>query len=104
MPRLPDGVLCANDIVAIGFIEALQEGLGIGVPQDVSVIGYDDIAMAGWPSHRLTTVAQPLDLMMDATVALARELAAERQIPQRILRIPPGPLVERSTVRDRKGA
>lgn len=102
LPRRPDGVLCANDIVAIGFIEALQENLGINVPGDVSVIGYDNIAMAGWPSHRLTTIAQPLDEMMAATVALSRELAAERQIPQRILRIQPGPLVERSTVRDRR--
>lgn len=102
LPRRPDGVLCANDIVAIGFIEALQEGLGISVPGDVSVIGYDNIAMAGWPSHRLTTVAQPLEEMMAATVILARELAAERQIPQRIQRIAPGPLVERSTVRDRR--
>ncbi|MBC7736152.1 MAG: substrate-binding domain-containing protein, partial [Candidatus Saccharibacteria bacterium] len=67
-----------------------------------SVIGYDNIAMAGWPSHRLTTIAQPLPEMMAATVMLARELAAERQIPQRILRIPPGPLVERRTVRDRR--
>ncbi|MBC7735642.1 MAG: LacI family DNA-binding transcriptional regulator [Candidatus Saccharibacteria bacterium] len=102
LPVRPDGVFCANDIVAIGFIEALQEGLGIAVPGDVSVIGYDDIAMAGWPSHRLTTIAQPLDEMMAATVALARDLTAERQIPQRILRIPPGPLVERRTVRDRR--
>ena len=102
LPHRPDGVLCANDIVAIGFIEALGEGLGLDVPGDVSVIGYDNIAMAGWPSHRLTTIAQPLDEMMAATVALARELAAERQIPQRILRIAPGPLVERSTVRDRR--
>jgi DNA-binding LacI/PurR family transcriptional regulator len=102
LPRRPDGVLCANDIVAIGFIEALQEGLGIDVPGDVSVIGYDNIAMAGWPSHRLTTIAQPLEEMMAATVVLARELAAERQIPQRILRIAPGPLVERRTVRDRR--
>ena len=94
--------MCANDIVAIGFIEGLQEGLGLDVPNDVSVIGYDNISMAGWPSHCLTTIAQPLEEMMAATVALVRELAAERQIPQRILRIPPGPLIERKTVRDRR--
>lgn len=104
LPRRPDGVLCANDILAIGFVEALQEGLGLSVPGDISVIGYDDIAMAGWPSHRLTTIAQPLEKMMAATVSLARELAAEREIPQKILRIPPGPLIERSTVRDRRGS
>ncbi|MBI4924010.1 MAG: LacI family DNA-binding transcriptional regulator [Devosia nanyangense] len=102
LPRHPDGVLCANDILAIGFIEALQEGLGLDVPGDVSVVGYDNIAMAGWPSHRLTTIAQPLEQMMAATVSLARELAAERQVPQRILRIGPGELVERRTVRDRR--
>jgi DNA-binding LacI/PurR family transcriptional regulator len=102
LTRRPDGVLCANDVVAFGFIEALQEGLGIWVPGEVSVIGFDNVAMAGWPSHKLTTIAQPLEEMMEATVSLARELAAERQIPQRILRIPPGPLVQRRTVRDRR--
>lgn len=102
LSRRPDGVFCANDIVAIGFIEALQEGLGLNVPDDVSVIGYDNIAMAGWPSHDLTTVAQPLEEMMAETVSLARELAVESPIPQRILRVAPGPLVERSTVRDRR--
>ncbi len=102
LPIRPDGVLCANDIVAIGFIEALQEGLGLRVPDEISVIGYDDIAMAGWPSHRLTTIAQPLEEMMATTVALALELEADREIPQRILRIPPGPLIERKTVRDRR--
>lgn len=101
LPQRPDGVFCANDIVAIGFIEGVQEGLGLKVPEDVSVIGYDNITMAGWPSHRLTTVAQPLEEMMAATVDLARKLAAEALTDQRILRVPPGPLVQRGTVRDR---
>ncbi len=103
LPRRPDGVLCANDIVAIGFIEGVQEGLGLKVPEDLSVIGYDNIAMAGWPSHRLTTVAQPLDEMMAATVSLARRLATEAHVDQRILRAAPGPLVKRGTVADRRG-
>lgn len=101
----PDGVFCANDIVAIGFIEGIQENLDLRVPEDVSVIGYDDIAMAGWPSHRLTTVAQPTREMMETTVELARELAGSipsaRHEP-RIIRIPPGPLVERRTTARRK--
>lgn len=98
----PDGVLCANDIVAIGFIEGVQEGVGLCVPQDISVIGYDDIAMAAWPSHKLTTIAQPLDDMMAATVALATQLASSTVADQRTLRIAPGPLIERSTVADRR--
>ncbi len=102
LPRRPDGVLCANDIVAIGFIEGVQEGIGLTVPQDISVIGYDDIAMANWPSHCLTTVAQPLEEMMTATVALAAELATTKNVPPRILHIAPGPLIERRTVMDRR--
>lgn len=102
LPRRPDGVLCANDIVAIGFIEGVQEGIGLKVPEDISVVGYDDIAMAGWPSHRLTTIAQPLDEMMEATVKLASDLATSTDVAQRILHIPPGRLVERSTVMDRR--
>lgn len=102
LSRRPDGVLCANDIVAIGCIEGVQEGLGLSVPEDISVIGFDDIAMAAWPSHKLTTVAQPIDEMNKATVSLAVELAASKDIEQRTLRLPPGPLVERMTVKDRR--
>lgn len=96
----PDGVFCANDIVAIGFIEGIQENLGLKVPEDVSVIGYDNIAMAGWPSHKLTTVAQPTREMMETTVELARELAGRIHSAHhdpRVIRIPPGPLVVRQT-------
>ncbi|MCA9319019.1 LacI family DNA-binding transcriptional regulator, partial [Candidatus Saccharibacteria bacterium] len=102
LPQRPDGVLCANDIVAIGFIEGVQEGVGLRVPEDISVVGYDNIAMAAWPSHRLTTIAQPLEIMMAATVELASELATSADIQQRILHISPGPLVERDTVADRR--
>ena len=63
-------------------------------------MGYDNIAMAGWPSHRLTTIAQPLEEMMDATVKLASDLATSTDVAQRILHIPPGRLVERNTVMD----
>lgn len=97
-----DGVFCANDIVAIGFIEGVQEGLGLRVPDDLSVVGFDDITMAGWPSHKLTTIAQPLGQMMAATVELARELARNHDhVPPRITRFAPGGLVERATSRPR---
>jgi Transcriptional regulators len=102
LPRRPNGVLCASDIVAIGFVEGVQEGLGLNVPEDISVIGYDNIAMAGWPSHRLTTVAQPIEEMMGATLHLASELAASKHVAQRILHIPPSAIVERRTVKDRR--
>jgi len=103
LDRRPDGVFCANDIVAIGFIEGVQEGLELRVPDDLSVIGYDNIGMAGWPSHKLTTIAQPLEAMMAATVELALELSSKANDGHKILRIAPGPLIERGTVTDRRG-
>jgi len=102
LPKRPDGVFCANDIVAIGFIEGVQESLGLKVPDDMSVVGYDDIAMAAWPSHQLTTVAQPIDEMMAATVELTAELARNSNISPRVANIPPGPLIERRSTQARK--
>lgn len=56
--RVPEAVICANDIIALGVIEAL-ESRGYDVPNDVSVIGFDDIAYASLPKINLTTIAQP---------------------------------------------
>ena len=42
----PDGVFCANDILAIGFMDAARREFGLDIPGDLSVVGFDDIAMA----------------------------------------------------------
>jgi DNA-binding LacI/PurR family transcriptional regulator len=54
----PDGILCYNDSVAIGFIRALQER-NLHVPDDVAVIGFDDAGFGAYLETALTTVAQP---------------------------------------------
>ncbi|MFG2940468.1 LacI family DNA-binding transcriptional regulator [Streptomyces sp. NPDC048282] len=53
-------VFCANDDMAIGLIRALAEG-GRRVPEDVSVVGFDDIPVAAYVTPPLTTVRQPFD-------------------------------------------
>jgi DNA-binding LacI/PurR family transcriptional regulator len=55
-------VFCFNDIAAIGAIRALTEA-GLGVPNDVSVVGFDDIQSAAFCTPSLTTVRQPLNEM-----------------------------------------
>jgi LacI family transcriptional regulator len=55
-------VVAFNDMSAIGIIRALQD-LGIQVPSDVSVIGFDDITAASYNFPRLTTIRQPLSEM-----------------------------------------
>ncbi len=64
----PDGIFCANDLIAMGALDAARTELGIKVPEELSIIGYDDIPMAAWPGYALTTVRQPVDQLVDATL------------------------------------
>jgi LacI family transcriptional regulator len=70
-PR-PTVVLCANDLVAIGAYNAARAA-GIAVPEDVSLVGFDDLPMASWEVFQLTTVHQPMDQMARAAVRLLVE-------------------------------
>lgn len=63
----PTGVICASDLMAMGAIrEAARRGLT--VPGDLSVVGFDDIALASYWSPPLTTLAQPIPAMAAATI------------------------------------
>jgi len=64
-----DAILAANDVSAFGAIDALRHELGLAVPADVAVVGFDDIEQAGWKSYNLTTVR--IDLA-ERTRALVR--------------------------------
>ena len=54
----PDGILCINDIVALGVLQALH-ARGVRVPEDIAVVGYDDIMFSAMLSTPLTSVRQP---------------------------------------------
>ncbi|HEY0542356.1 MAG TPA: LacI family DNA-binding transcriptional regulator [Actinoallomurus sp.] len=58
LDALPTGVFCANDLLAIGLVNELLRA-GVKVPGEISVIGYDDIELAGTSVVPLTTVRQP---------------------------------------------
>lgn len=66
----PDGVFCVTDLLALGFMDAARHEFGLRIPQDLCVIGFDDIAEADWHSYRLTTFAQPLAAMAEHVVEL----------------------------------
>lgn len=94
----PDGVFCVTDLLALGFLDAARAQFGLRVPEDVGVIGFDDIEQSSWQSYRLTTFAQPLAAMADHVLdLLSNPLAgtAERRIFEPIP-------VWRETVRPRK--
>jgi DNA-binding LacI/PurR family transcriptional regulator len=65
----PDAIFAVNDIMAMGVIDALRR-TGLRVPEDVSVTGFDDIHAASWPNYDLTTVAQPVDAMIERALDL----------------------------------
>ena len=56
--KLPSAVFAASDPIAMGALKALQEH-GISVPEEISIIGFDDISISGFTSPPLTTVHAP---------------------------------------------
>ena len=66
----PDAVFVANDHMAFAVMDVLRMELGLKIPEDVSVVGYDDVKISSWPSYDLTTVRQPINDMVDRTISL----------------------------------
>jgi len=64
----PDAIFAGNDHMALTVMDELRHGLGLSVPEDVSLVGYDDVPAAAWPSYALTTMRQPINRMVTATV------------------------------------
>ncbi|MGN9809325.1 LacI family DNA-binding transcriptional regulator [Micromonospora sp. BQ11] len=74
LPDPPTAIFCGNDEQALGALHACRER-GLDVPGDVSLVGFDDVPMAGWLTPRLTTVRQPLEAMgAEAVHLLLRQL------------------------------
>ncbi len=94
--RPPTAIFCANDLMAVGCIEALEH-LGLQVPADVSVIGYDDQEIARQTHPPLTTLVLPnYEMGRLAAETLLAEVA-EPQVRRRRLKVD-GRVVERQTV------
>ena len=91
----PTAVLCANDVIALGALNAARV-LAVAVPEKLSVFGFDDIAMAGWEAFALTTVRQDLAEMAGSAVRLLLERIADPARPVR-RKVVPTTLVRRSS-------
>lgn len=90
---LPEALFAANDLIALGAIDGLRQDLGLGVPGDVMVAGFDDIPPSAWQGYDLTTVAQDVPAMVEAALAIlgaataapARDHAARVVVPTRLV-------------------
>ena len=85
-PRRPDAVFVGNDHMAFAVMDVLRFELGLRVPEDVSVVGFDDVPPASWPAYNLTTYRQPVDQMVAETVAmLIAKIGAEGAEPRQVV-------------------
>ncbi len=97
-PTPPDAIFVGNDHMAFAVLDTLRSDLGFRVPQDVAVIGYDDVPLAAWPSYNLSTVRQPLNRMVEATVETLLAQMADPARPAQKIEID-GPLILRGTTK-----
>ena len=82
---LPELVICANDALAIGAMDAARSDCRLNVPGNVAISGFDGLSSAAWASYDLTTMRQPVPEMLDAVVNLMiRSLADPSRMPKPI--------------------
>ena len=82
-----DGLFCYNDEMAIGALKALHDA-GIRVPEEVKVVGFDNLSLAEYLPCPLTTVAQPVDDIAQAAVSLCEARLANPESPLRTMVFP----------------
>jgi LacI family transcriptional regulator len=95
-------VLCVNDVAAMGTIRALHES-GLRVPDDVSVLGFDDIQSAAYQVPSLTTIRQPLQKMGGTAAQLLLKKLSGEAIPDSV-QVEPELVVRESTAPARESA
>lgn len=69
----PDAVVCANDAMALGAMDAARHHYKLSVPDDVSIVGFDGSGASRWLSYDLTTIRQPVRRMAEAAVQMVME-------------------------------
>lgn len=77
----PDAIFAADDQMALAIMDTLRDELGLQVPAQVSVAGFDDVPQASASAYGLTTYAQPLSPMVIELVKLLMEQIAQRNEP-----------------------
>lgn len=78
LPEPPTAIFAANDLQALGVYEAARQA-GVRIPEELSVVGFDDLSFTQWSGPPMTTVHQPLVQMGAAAANLVLALAAGQQ-------------------------
>jgi DNA-binding LacI/PurR family transcriptional regulator len=97
-PDRPDALFVANDHMAVAVMDVARHEFGLRIPEDLSIVGYDDVGPARWTSYGITSMSQPLKRMVESTVDILMDQIASGDIEaeHRILN---GELVVRTSAR-----
>jgi LacI family transcriptional regulator len=98
----PEAVFVTNDHMAFAVMDVLRHELGISIPGEVSVVGYDDVQIASWGSYDLTTVRQRANVMVEQAIDILLTRIDRPDTPPRRVRLD-GPLIIRGSARTHKG-
>jgi len=92
-----EAYFCGDDVLSIGALSAIQSS-GLGVPDDIGIIGLNDMEIAGWENINLTTIHQPVKQIISSSIEL---IVAMLEEPDRYpeTRLFPCQIVERGTLR-----
>ena len=83
-PR-PTAIVTGNDLIALGVLQAIREA-GLRCPEDISVIGFDDLELSDMTDPPLTTVHQPgYEMGVAAATILLKRLSAKSRLPERLI-------------------
>lgn len=92
-----DGLFCATDLMALGALDGLRLDLGIKVPEQMQVVGFDDIEQASWGSYALSTVRQDAQEQAEAALRLLSERMKAADLPMRTHRQTLVPVYRKTT-------
>lgn len=100
--RLPDAVMVGSDEVAFGVVDRLRAS-GLSIPHDVLVTGFDGLPQASWAGYDLTTLVQPVDVLVDAAIDLLVDDARVTDAAEPPAVVVPGELRSGATTNRSKG-
>jgi LacI family transcriptional regulator len=87
LPQRPTAIFASNDVSAFGVMEAARD-CGLRIPEDISIVGFDDIPQASHVNPPLTTVRQPLEQMGRVATRMLLETIVDRQRPVARVELP----------------
>lgn len=94
----PTAVFCVNDVLALGALDGAHT-TNRRVPEDVSVVGYDDIEITSWARYDLTTIHQPTHAIAATSVRLLMRRISEPTTPAEHIRLPVELVIRSSTAK-----